>query len=122
MLTIEDLEAPNTLSGYKYVTYLSGERPAGSSGFSPGRKDKYRAHIGSWYGPCRPTAIRAAFDVCVRINYGVAMTLAPLPGYAAPEIDMGGSRRLSPTPESVTVKREHYVGPHDLYDVLILSP
>ena len=90
MLTIDDLRSNTALSGFRYVTFLRGERPLGSSGHSSGlrggRKDKYRAHkktaAGDWYGPCRLTNIEAAADAAVYLNGGgiaAGARLTPVP-------------------------------------------
>lgn len=124
MRTPSDLRNPNRESGYRYVTFLRGGRPPGSSGYSANRKDKYRAHkvtaSGDWYGPCRLTALEAAQDACDFINSGRVPVRAVV-SYPDVEIDMGNTKRHAPRPEKVTVVREKFRGPHDVYDVLFLT-
>lgn len=132
MLTPKDLRDPRVKSGYRFVHVV---RSHGQNGYADG-PDKYVAvgarrpqgdvkqHGGSVFafrGPRRATAVQAAQDRCDYINGQIGATLASLPSYDAPVIDMGGSKRHAPVPEEVKVEREQYVGPHDLYDVLVVS-
>lgn len=128
MLTIEDIRNPARQSGFDHVN--SGR---GGSGDGANRSERWRAscnvkdgghadHSGykKWRGPLRGAPELAAQDYCDYRN-GQVGSAALLPSYADVKIDMGNTKRHAPKAEKVEVKREKFVGPHDVYDVLFVS-
>lgn len=120
----DDLRDPSNDSGYRYV--------ASATGGQGGRKPRWRAKVqaqregglpGSrtvWSSRTFSNPRDAAQEYCDYIN-GQQLPQQPLPAYDPVKIDMGTKGRHAPRREKVTVKREEFKGPHDLYDVLIYT-
>lgn len=123
-ITPDDLRDHSNASGYKYVCSAAGgghpkpypfwraQRGAGG-GRTTGWQTKFR---GAAYANPRD----AAQEYCDYVN-AQQRPQQPLPAYDPVKIDMGTKGRHAPRREKVTVEREEFKGPHDLYDVLIYT-
>jgi hypothetical protein len=116
VLTPNDIKNSARKSGYNHVgTAASGT--AWQANVYGGKKSS-AGH--AWWGPIRKDPAEAAQDYCDYINSNGLPTPATLASYPTPKVDMGvvGPSRMS-TPPPVTIIRNEWDGPTDVYDVVL---